>query len=219
MTYTLQKTLGIGLLVFSVTGFAAQETKPCHILVMGDSLSAAYGLAVEQGWVNLLNKRLKTNYPECKITNASVSGETTSGGKTRLPALIKQHNPSHMVLELGANDGLRGLPIDSMESNLQTMINTAKQNNIRVLLLGMKIPANYGPTYTQRFENTFADMARKQQLEFVPFFMKDFAQDPNAFQADGMHPNAKSQEAMLNAVWPSLQTALNREKNTKTIKR
>lgn len=201
-------------MLFSVTGFANTDSKPCHILVMGDSLSAAYGLAIEQGWVHLLNLRLQSKYPQCKLTNASVSGETSTGGKTRLPALIKQHKPTVMILELGANDGLRGLPLDNLKNNLESMIHTAQENNARVLLLGMKIPANYGPTYTQRFENIFSDLAKTQKLAFVPFFMKDFAQDPNAFQTDGIHPNAKSQEAMLNAVWPSLETTLNKSRST-----
>jgi acyl-CoA thioesterase-1 len=212
MTKTLQKILGIGLSVFSVTGFANTNSQPCHILVMGDSLSASYGLAIEQGWVHLLGERLESKNPECKLTNASVSGETSNGGKTRLPALLKQHKPTLMILELGANDGLRGLPLDNLKNNLENMIHAAQENNTQVVLLGMKIPANYGKFYTQRFENTFAEIAKVKKLPFVPFFMKDFAQDPNAFQTDGIHPNAKSQEAMLNAVWPSLKTTLNQSK-------
>lgn len=197
-----------GLLLASVSGFAAADRKPCHILVMGDSLSAAYGLPVEQGWVALMERRVNEKFPHCKITNASVSGETTSGGKTRLPALLKQHHPSHMILELGANDGLRGLPVDAMRDNLAAMLTLARLEQVQALLLGMQIPPNYGLAYSRRFEATFAELAKKQKVPFVPFFLKEFAQDPSAFQADGIHPNAKSQAAMLNAVWPTLSATL-----------
>lgn len=209
MFLNTKKWIACAILTFtSVSSFAATDRKQCHILVLGDSLSAAYGLPIEQGWVALMEQRMKEKFPHCKITNASVSGETTAGGKTRLPALLTRHKPSHMVLELGANDGLRGLPIEAMQDNLNAMLTLARRDQVQPVLLGMQIPPNYGPAYSRRFESTFADIAKKQKVPFVPFFLKDFAQDPTAFQPDGIHPNAKSQPAMLNAVWPALSATL-----------
>ena len=195
-------------LLISLPAFAAAPAKPCKILVMGDSLSAAYGLPVEQGWVALMDTRVKEKFPACKIVNASVSGETTAGGKTRLPALLETHKPSHMILELGANDGLRGLSVEAMKDNLNHMLMAARSKQTEVVMLGMKIPPNYGPMYTRRFEQTFAEIAQKQKVVLVPFFLNEFAQNPKAFQSDGIHPNAASQHFMLNAVWPAVSATL-----------
>lgn len=175
---------------------------------MGDSLSAAYGLAVEQGWVALMERRIDEKFPECSVINASISGETTSGGKTRLPALLEQHQPSHMVLELGANDGLRGLSLQAMEDNLRFMVSKAQQQATKVVLIGMMIPPNYGLSYTKRFTEVFHRVADNKGLPLVPFMLEGFAQDPTAFQLDGIHPNAGAQPAILNNVWPKLQPLL-----------
>lgn len=175
---------------------------------MGDSLSAAYGLAVEQGWVALMEKKLADKFPNCGVINASVSGETTAGGRTRLPALLEKHTPSHVILELGANDGLRGLSLKAMHDNLKDMVRKSKSAGAQVVLVGMMIPPNYGPSYTQRFSATFRDIAKQEGLALVPFMLDGFADKPNAFQADGIHPNAGSQPAILSNIWPYLQPLL-----------
>jgi len=175
---------------------------------MGDSLSAAYGLPKEQGWVALMEGRLAEKFPHCKVVNASVSGETTAGGKTRLPALLKQHKPSHMILELGANDGLRGLSLDTMKDNLTNMLVTARRIGTQAVLIGMQIPSNYGPAYARRFGDTFPEVARKQKVPLVPFMLEGFALDPTAFQADGIHPNAGAQPKILENIWPTFSATL-----------
>ncbi|MFN7506839.1 MAG: arylesterase, partial [Limnobacter sp.] len=183
----MKNALALGLFSFgltaSVSSFAASTGQECKILVMGDSLSAAYGLPKEQGWVALMEKRLAEKFPHCKVVNASVSGETTAGGKTRLPALLKQHKPTHMILELGANDGLRGLSLDTMKDNLTNMLVAARRNEAQAVLIGMQIPSNYGPAYSRRFGDTFAEVARKQKIPLVPFMLDGFALDPSSFQA------------------------------------
>jgi acyl-CoA thioesterase I len=199
--------IAIGMLT-SVSSFAAASAKDCKILVMGDSLSAAYGLAIEQGWVALMEGRLAQKFPHCAVVNASVSGETTAGGKTRLPALLKQHKPTHMILELGANDGLRGLSLDTMKDNLTNMLVAARRNETQAVLIGMMIPSNYGPAYARRFADTFTDVARKQKVPLVPFMLDGFALDPTAFQADGIHPNAGAQPKILENIWPTFSATL-----------
>ena len=179
------------------------------ILVLGDSLSAGYGMAVEQGWVALLEQRLKKEHKSAAVVNASISGETTAGGRRRLPALLARHRPDIVIIELGGNDGLRGIPPRQMEANLAAMIDQARQAGARVLLLGMKIPVNYGPAYRQRFEAVFTRLARQKQVAFVPFFLQDVALDPRLMQGDGVHPNAEAQDEMLARVWPVLKTMLN----------
>lgn len=187
---------------------SAQASEDCKILVMGDSLSAAYGLSVEQGWVALMETKLEKKFPECQVINASVSGETTAGGKSRLPKLLETHEPTLMILELGANDGLRGLPISVMKKNLIYMIEQAENQDTDTVLVGMQIPPNYGPSYSRKFAETFKEIAKEKDTELVPFMLEGFAQNPNAFQADGIHPNAKSQPVILNNVWPFVQKTL-----------
>lgn len=194
----------------SVPAFASNKAGACTILVMGDSLSAAYGIPVQQGWVALMEARLDEKFPHCKVVNASVSGETTAGGRTRLPDLLIRHKPSHVVLELGANDGLRGLSLDAMEANLREMMNASGKANAKVVLVGMMIPPNYGPAYTKRFSDTFSKLAKEKKAPLVPFLLDGFAQDPSAFQTDGIHPNAGAQPQMLNNVWPALEKTLPR---------
>ncbi|MGV3467705.1 arylesterase [Limnobacter sp.] len=208
----IKNTLAFGFIAFglstSVSSFAASTGQECKILVMGDSLSAAYGLPKEQGWVALMESRLAEKFPHCKVVNASVSGETTAGGKTRLPALLKQHKPSHMILELGANDGLRGLSLDTMKDNLTNMLVAARRSGAQAVLIGMQIPSNYGPAYARRFGDTFPEVARKQKVPLVPFMLEGFALDPTAFQADGIHPNAGAQPKILENIWPTFSATL-----------
>lgn len=187
---------------------AAANSKTCKILVMGDSLSAAYGLAKEQGWVTLMEARLAQKFPKCSVINASVSGETTAGGKTRLPALLKTHKPSHMILELGANDGLRGLPVEAMRDNLTAMTVMARRAAAQTILVGMQIPPNYGPNYSRKFAETFNQISRTQKVPLVPFMLEGFADNPKAFQADGIHPNADFQGKILDNLWPAVSSTL-----------
>lgn len=186
----------------------AAPLKHCKLLVLGDSLSAAYGIPTEQGWVALMEKRIAEKFPKCSVVNASISGETTAGGKTRLPDLLKKHSPSHMIVELGANDGLRGLSLDAMKSNLNQITSIAHDNKIETILVGMQIPPNYGPSYTQRFQSVYADVAKTHKVLLVPFLFKDFADNAQAFQKDGLHPNVASQKTILKTMWPAVSKIL-----------
>ena len=182
------------------------SVKSATILVMGDSLSAAHGIELEQGWVNLLQNKLIENQSEKRswqIINASVSGETTAGGLARLPGLLERHKPQLCIIELGANDGLRGMQIKNMQKNLDNMIKQCKQYG-EVLLLGMRLPPNYGKIYTSAFEQSYEDLAKENEIPFVPFFLKGFADDQKFFLPDGFHPNAVAQEKILANVWPIL---------------
>jgi acyl-CoA thioesterase-1 len=183
---------------------------PRTILVLGDSVSAGYGLTIGEGWVSLLQGRLKTQGYGYRVVNASVSGETTTGGLARLPRALSVHRPQIVVLELGGNDGLRGLPLETSRANLEKMIQLSKAAGAQVVLLGMKMPPNYGPRYAQGFERTFAELARKHRLPFEPFFLDKIALVPGMLQADGLHPTAKAQPAMLDSVWPVLKPLLKR---------
>ncbi|HMZ10245.1 MAG TPA: arylesterase [Plasticicumulans sp.] len=181
------------------------------ILVLGDSLSAAYGMPIERGWVALLAARYAAAAPTPpRIVNASISGETTRGGLERLPALLAAHRPELVVLELGANDGLRGLPVADLEANLARMIELSQQAGARVLLLGMRIPPNYGPRYTERFHASYAGLAARYDVPLVPFFLDGVAGDPALVQDDGLHPRAEAQPRMLENIWPALDTLLHR---------
>jgi acyl-CoA thioesterase-1 len=195
------------LLAMFVSVSAKAETPV--ILVFGDSISAGYGLArVEQGWVALLETRLKDEDYGYQVVNASVSGETTAGGLARLPRALDLHHPKIVILELGGNDGLRALPIAQMRANLVRMVELAAAAGARVLLLGMRIPPNYGPEYTEQFRSCYSDLARDKKLPLVPFLLADIAQSPNLMQADGIHPNELGQPRLLANVWPSLQPLL-----------
>jgi acyl-CoA thioesterase-1 len=178
------------------------------ILVVGDSLSAEYGLKRGSGWVPLLEKQLAGEKKAAKVVNASISGDTTSGGRSRLPALLAQHKPAVVVIELGGNDALRGLPLDMTEQNLGAMTQAAKKAGARVLLVGMQVPPNYGGAYAATFSGLFAKVAKAEKVALVPFFLKGIADvaDPVAnFQADRIHPNEQSQARMLANVWPELK--------------
>ena len=178
------------------------------ILVLGDSLSAGYGLAPGQGWVDLLQQRLREREMNCKVVNASISGDTTAGGRARVGAALRQYQPDILLLELGANDGLRGLSLAAMKDNLNSIIEQAKAAGAKVLLVGMEMPPNYGPRYTERFHNTYRELAEKQQLALVPFLMEKVALDPSLMQADNFHPNDQAQPLLLETIWPVLQKVL-----------
>ena len=181
------------------------------ILVIGDSLSAEYGLRRGSGWVALLEQRLAREKIAARVVNASISGDTTSGGRSRLPALLAQHRPTHVVLELGGNDALRGLPLSGTEDNLAQMAQAAQKAGARVLLVGMQVPPNYGTDYANRFAGLFEKVAKQYRTGLVPFLLKGVADaaDPRAlFQADGIHPREDAQPKMLDNVWPELRKLL-----------
>ena len=201
------------LALWGLAGSAnAQAPAPARtVLVVGDSLSAEYGLRRGSGWVALLEQRLVEQKLPWRVVNASISGDTTSGGRSRLPALLNQHKPAVVVIELGGNDALRGLPLEMTEQNLRTMTQAARAAGARVLLVGMQVPPNYGAAYTQRFADTFVQVARAEKTELVPFLLKGVADaaDPLAlFQSDRIHPNEQAQPTLLANVWPSLQKLL-----------
>ena len=176
--------------------------------MFGDSLSAAYGLRAGEGWVTLLEKRLAGK--GYRVVNASVSGETTSGGRARLPRALEQHRPQIVILELGGNDGLRGLPVATAEANLADMIQRVRAAGARLLLLGIRIPPNYGAAYTKQLDAMYVQLAERNKVPFVPFFLEGVALDAGLMQADGVHPNAAGQPRLLDNVWKGLEPLLQR---------
>ena len=184
--------------------FANQGT----ILVYGDSLSAAYGIGQKQGWVALLQERLRNNGLDYTVANASISGETSSGGASRIAAALAQHKPRVTIVELGANDGLRGLPVVQLRDNLSAIIRAAQKAGSKVLLVGMKMPPNYGRAYTREFENAFRELSRQYKVPLVPFLLDSVADKQGLFQADQMHPTAEAQPALLENVWKVLKPML-----------
>jgi len=196
------------LFVLTVAAVSAHADMPT-ILVFGDSISAGYGLAnAERGWVGLLRAKLKELGYGDQVINASVSGETTAGGLARLPRALTLHHPRIVVLELGGNDGLRALGVDQMRDNLAKMVDLATGAGARVLLLGMRIPPNYGPEYTEQFRGAFAEVAHAKKVPLVPFLLADIALDPKLMQADGVHPNELGQPQLLGNVWQGLKPLL-----------
>jgi acyl-CoA thioesterase-1 len=192
------------LLPVSVTG----AEQPHTLLVYGDSLSAAYGIAEEQGWVNLLRQKIHQQDLPYRVVNGSVSGETSSGGLARLPAMLESYQPDLVILELGGNDGLRGLPVSNLKANLLAMVEMIKDSGARVLLAGIQIPPNYGPRYTEPFYQVFGDIAEQQNLALVPFLIDGIPQQPQLMQNDGIHPRAEAQAMILDNVWPTLEPLL-----------
>ncbi len=189
------------------SGALAQAAAPV-ILIVGDSVSAAYGLPPEAGWATLLQERLVAERFPHRVVNASISGDTTAGGRARLDALLAQHRPAITVIELGGNDGLRGGSLDAMRANLDAMAAAAQKAGSRVLLVGMRLPPNYGPTYVQRFDGTFADVAKARKIALVPFFFEGVGEDNAMFQADRIHPVAAAQPKLLDNVWRELKPLL-----------
>jgi acyl-CoA thioesterase-1 len=195
---------GIIIMLMATSAYSA----PKNILVLGDSLSAEYGLARGTGWVALLQARLAEQKIDAKIINASISGETTIGGKTRLPALLTRHKPDIVIIELGANDALRGLQLSATKSNLQDMITNAKGAKAKVLLVGMQIPPNYGRDYTQQFSALFGTLAKSNQTAIVQFLLDKIADKLELFQSDRIHPNEEAHPIILENVWPHLNPLL-----------
>ena len=178
------------------------------IVIVGDSISAGYGLAPGQVWVSQLEARLKSeNYPH-RVVNASISGDTMAGGRARLPALLKEHKPAIVVIELGGNDALRGQALDSTRANLDAMVAASQAAGAKVLVVGMKLPPNYGPRYVREFDALFADVAKARKVAFVPYLFEGFGEDLTLFQPDRIHPTAQAQAKMLATVWPTLSTLL-----------
>lgn len=175
-------------------------------MVFGDSLSASYGIPTEAGWVELLKQRLKSQPTEYYVINTSISGETTLGGRKRIEQALKIHRPNIVILELGANDGLRGLPIKSIYENLAAIIKACQQNNALILLAGMQLPPNYGISYTQKFRDIFPQLAEDHQIKLIPFLLAGFGDKNDFFQADGVHPNEQAQEIIVENVWQVLHT-------------
>lgn len=203
--------LGLAGICAPATWAQAPASSAPAILVLGDSLSAEYGLARGSGWVALLEKRLQEEKIERRVVNASVSGETTSGGRSRLAALLTQHKPAVVVIELGGNDALRGLPLKNTEENLTAMADAAQKAGAKVLLVGMQVPPNYGTDYANRFAGLFTTVAQAKKAAVVPFFLKGVADGPDPtrlFQADRIHPRAEAHPQMLANVWPELKKLL-----------
>ncbi len=193
-------------MLFAVGGAALCAEK--SILVLGDSLSAAYGIAQARGWVALLGERLKREHPDYIVVNASISGDTSSGGASRIGQSLQQHKPAVLIVELGANDGLRGLPIAQMKHNLGRIIEQGQKSGARVLLLGMKLPPNYGAEYTEAFQAAYGELAKRYKVALVPFLLEDFAMKPDLFQPDRIHPTEAAQPLMLERVWKALEPLL-----------
>ena len=199
-----------GAVALAVPGLPAAATAPT-LLVLGDSLSAEYGLQRGQGWVALLEARLRSQKKTYQVVNASISGDTTAGGRARLPALLRQHKPSLVIIELGGNDALRGLPLASSADNLTAMVKASQAAGAKVLLLGMQVPPNYGARYGRDFAALFTQVAAKQKTALLPFLLKGVADRPDAedwFQRDRIHPQARAHPLMLDNVWPVLQPML-----------
>ncbi len=196
--------LALLLLTVSVSAYSAPKT----VLVLGDSLSAEYGIARGSGWVALLDERLKQQKIVAHVVNASISGETSSGGRARLPALLAQHQPSVLVVALGANDGLRGLPVAATEANLRAMIALARKNQAQVLLVGIRMPPNYGRDYAGKFFGMYSALAKQTGTPLVPFMLDGVADKPALFQPDRLHPTAQAHPIILSNIMPNLMPLL-----------
>lgn len=199
-----QLVMSLCLMLVALPGYSASKT----LLVLGDSLSAEYGLPRGSGWVSLMQQRIADEKIDANVVNASISGETTAGGRTRLPALLKQHKPAVLILELGGNDGLRGLSLAATQANLREMIREATAGGARVLLVGMQVPPNYGPDYSKRFTAMYQGLGRERGVKLVPFLLTGLEDTAKFFQPDRIHPNQRAQPVMLDNVWPALKPLL-----------
>jgi acyl-CoA thioesterase I len=206
-----RRRFALAALLVPLCGASTAAAAPAVVLVVGDSLSAEYGLKRGSGWVSLLEQRLAREGIEARVVNASISGDTTSGGRSRLPALLAQHRPTHVLIELGGNDALRGLPLEMTEANLSAMTQLARKSGAQVLLAGIQLPPNYGREYGERFAGLYAKVAQQHRVAVVPFILKGVADRPDSatlFQADRIHPNEQAQPLMLANVWPELRKLL-----------
>ncbi len=197
----------IPLALFLLTAMPAVAQQR-NLLVWGDSLSAAFGISEEQGWVQLLSERIEREYPSFRVINGSVSGETTTGGLERLPAMLAEYRPELVILELGGNDGLRGIPVEAIRDNLAAMIRLIESDGGRVLLAGIRIPPNYGPRYTEPFHENYFNLAEEFELPLLPFLIEGIPENPELMQNDGIHPVAEAQPAILENVWTVLEPML-----------
>lgn len=194
------------MVCFLLWGVAAQAAPV--VLVFGDSLSASYGIPAGSGWVSLLEQRIHQKNPGYRVVNASISGETTSGGRYRIEQVLAEHRPAVVILELGVNDGLRGLPLDAAASNLNAIITACRNRKARVLLIGMRLPPNYGTAYATKFQAIYQQAAQRHKIPLLPFLLEGFADNPELFQADGLHPNTAAQPLIMERVWKILQPIL-----------
>ncbi len=200
--------LALMLLACAAAGPVAAQDKGPVVLIVGDSISAGYGLPGGTVWVELLAARLKADGYRHRVVNASISGDTTAGGRARLPALLLQHKPAVVVIELGGNDALRGGRMATTRDNLDAMVTAAQKSGAKVLLVGMQIPSNYGPVYVREFNEAFAGVAKERHVPLVPFFFAGFGEDLTQFQPDKIHPTVAAQPKLLANVWPALQPLL-----------
>ncbi len=200
----------LSFLVLAAAPGLSTSAAASTILVFGDSLSAGYGLPQEQSWPSLLEKRLREENSRYRVANASISGETTSGGASRIEGALKTHRPEIVVIELGANDGLRGQSLDLMRRNLEAMVDASRRVKAEVLLVGMRLPPNYGTAYTEKFQRTYAEIAKAKKAAFVPFLFEGFAEEARYFQSDRVHPTSEAQALMLETVWKGLKPLLKR---------
>ena len=195
-------------LLFACAGPARAADALPALLVLGDSVSAGYGLPAGKGWVTLLDARLKSDGYRYTVVNASISGDTTAGGRARLPALLAQHKPAGVVIELGGNDALRGGNLAATRANLDSIVTAAQDAKARVMIVGMQMPSNYGPVYVKDFSALFSDVAKAKRVPLVPAFFAGFGEDLTLFQPDRIHPTAEAQAKLLDNVWPTLKTLL-----------
>jgi acyl-CoA thioesterase-1 len=199
-------------LLFICLGLAATAAHGETVLVFGDSLSSAYGMQAPRGWVALLEQRLKRERPDYSVANASISGETSAGGLARIGKALERSKPSVVILELGANDGLRGLPVAEMSRNLSSIIEQSQKAGARVLLVGMRLPPNYGDAYTGAFAQAYVELAKRHRIELLPFLLDGVAERPELFQGDRIHPTDAAQPAVLANVWKKLDPLLRKRK-------
>lgn len=199
----------------AIAGGIVQHSAAATVLVFGDSLSAGYGIDVDQSWTTLLQTRLAAQGYEHQVINASISGETTEGGKTRIASALERFQPALVILELGGNDGLRGFPPAIIKGNLGSIISSSKASGAEVVLLGIRIPSNYGPRYTQGFEGVYRDLSEELEVLWIEFFMAGVALNKGLMQDDGIHPNAEAQAILLDNAWPIIHQALTAQKNSK----
>ncbi|MDO9281883.1 MAG: arylesterase [Methylotenera sp.] len=210
--FLVLKTALLSLCVLGLVAWApAANAENPKILIVGDSLSAAYGIPQQQGWAALLQKKLQLKNYRYDVVNASMSGETSSGGASRINTALQKTKPAIVILELGANDGLRGLPVNEMITNLSNIIRQSKQSGAKVLLIGMQIPPNYGPKYSEAFSQSYQRLSHEHKIPLVPFMLKNIAVQPDLIQQDGLHPNVLAQPMILENIWPQLKLLLKRK--------